>query len=94
MNIYQLYYDDKQLVNCFDKAEKVKCINMSCKEDLKKNPFFENKYIAEIIPTVKDNDYYGVLSHKFERKTGFNYSDMERLDKTEDVVSFFRHKTF
>lgn len=93
MNIYQIYFNKSSENNCFKESEKIKGVEIKVKEDIKKNPFFENKYIAEIISgdNIKDNEYYGVLSHKFTRKTGFTYRDLELLDFNKDVVSFFRH---
>lgn len=93
MKIYQLYFDEKSRLNCFDKAEKVKCFNFKTKEDLKVNPYFENYQIRDIISNgdFRDFEYVGILSHKFTRKTGFDYCHLEQIDFKGDVVSFFRN---
>ena len=93
MKIYQLYYNDKSKANCFDESEHFKCFQFKEKEDLKVNPYFENKQIRGLISKgdFKDDEYVGILSHKFTRKTGFEYKHLQEIDFKKDVVSFFRH---
>ena len=92
MNIYQLYFDEKSKANCFKESKKIECINFKTKEDIKKNPYFENKYISDIVNfnPIKDNEHLGILSHKFERKTSFTYKDLEETNKDSEVISFFK----
>ena len=81
MIIYQLYYKEEQIENCFEESQLVKCPNLDKKAIWidRKYPLFENHEIIALSMGMYDNQYYGILSHAFKKKVTFinSYKDLQ-----------------
>jgi len=100
MIIYQLYYKDEQIKNCFEESQLVKCPNLDKKAIWidRKYPLFENHEIIALSMGMYDNEYYGILSHAFKGKTTYinSYKDLEKRFENKgdaEVITFHRKMT-
>lgn len=85
VNIYQIFYDEASLNNCFIDRRVTLYYN-----DLTPEPYYENTLIAKIVPNHEGSEYLGVFSHKFSKKIGFN---LDSIKYDSDVITFFsQHK--
>ena len=97
MKIYQLYYKEEQIKNCFKESELVECPNLDKKaiwED-RTYPLFENHEIIALSMGMYDNEYYGILSHAFKKKITFinSFKDLEsKISSKGDAEVITFHK--
>ncbi len=95
VKVYQIYYNEETLKNCFSEKPFFNFLNLT------KDVWFENSVIRTLVLNNKhmDSHYFGVVSHKFlkspdkGRAKGFAPSLLAPfLEKhAPDVLSFFPH---
>lgn len=89
VGIVQIYFDEGSKKNIST------CVVPYDNSDKRDQPAFENHVIAEVVPTwAAAFDYFGVVSHKFEKKNQYYLCTAKELiekEKQYDVYSFFGH---